>query len=300
MFALLAFSLLFSHRPGLAARNPTNLHPNHPWVMQYEDDSCRLIRSFGAGNEAVVLTLSRYGPGDDFNLAIAGEPVRLRRNNAPLRLQFGEYEKQQKLRYFSGTFGERPALIGKNSLRISPLTKAEKSLLNKRKSKWDEAKLSPIAKQRYKLAEHLKISRQSRFSIILETGPLDKPFAAMDKCVDEMMAQWGIDTEKHKTLSQQVKLIGKPPRIVYPSDMLWRGQAAILQFRLSVNSIGKASDCHIQKTTRPREFDDAVCNKLVRLAKFEPALDANGEPIASYWRSTVVFDIPEYRKSGGP
>jgi TonB family protein len=65
-----------------------------------------------------------------------------------------------------------------------------------------------------------------------------------------------------------------------------------VHFRLSVDARGKVSDCHIQRSTRPEGFDEAVCEVLMHRARFKPALDAEGKPMASYYINTVRFIIP--------
>jgi hypothetical protein len=119
---------------------------------------------------------------------------------------------------------------------------------------------------------------------------------SLDKCIDELLTHWGIDVEKHKNLKRSPVPAQNPGRWIYssdyPMDMLQIGQPALVEFRLSVSEDGKPTACHIQATTRPKEFDDAVCKSLLRRAAFEPALDSEGKPIASYWRSRVRFQIP--------
>lgn len=74
--------------------------------------------------------------------------------------------------------------------------------------------------------------------------------------------------------------------------MLMQGQPAIVEFRLSVGADGAPLSCHIQSTTRPKEFDEAVCGSLMKRARFSPALDAEAKPMTSYYRNTVRFQIP--------
>lgn len=73
--------------------------------------------------------------------------------------------------------------------------------------------------------------------------------------------------------------------------MLRQGKRAIVHFRLNVDAAGQPTACHIQQSTRPKAFDDAVCKAIMRNARFDPALDAEGQPVASYWLNSVVFHI---------
>ena len=74
-------------------------------------------------------------------------------------------------------------------------------------------------------------------------------------------------------------------------SMLRDGYEGIVNFRLLVDQAGKPTDCEVQRSTRPKEFDDAVCRAAMRRAEFEPALDAQGKPVPSYWIATVNFRI---------
>jgi hypothetical protein len=38
-------------------------------------------------------------------------------------------------------------------------------------------------------------------------------------------------------------------------------------------------------------FDEHACKTSMRYARFEPALDANGVPVASFFMTTVVYQV---------
>ena len=122
------------------------------------------------------------------------------------------------------------------------------------------------------------------------------PLAALDKCADDLLTSWGLDAEKHKNLRQEAKPMKSPGKWIvssdYPLDMLMAGQPALVNFRLNIGTDGIPVSCHIQTTTRPKEFDKAVCKSVMRRARFSPALDAQGQPIATYFQSAVRFQLP--------
>lgn len=278
-----------------SGKEPLVLKPASAWHVDYADDRCRLAREFGAGEEQTYLFMDRYGPDDYFRLTIAGKPVKTNIEKAEATLQFGPGEQEQQLYFLNGNLGTMPALIFTNRARISAPTEAERAALkNADESTW--INIAPISEDRQKAVKYLKIGKPLRRATILETGSMRGPFAALGKCVDNLMTTWGIDTEKHKMLKSRVKPQQSPGRWVvstdYPLDMLRSGQSAIVEFRLSVGADGKPTACHIQSTTRPKEFDDAVCKSVMRRAQFDPALDADGKPLASFYRNTVRFQIP--------
>lgn len=295
-FVVATFALLLWSHPASAAKDPIYLEPSSQWILRYEDDACKLIRTFGEDENKVVVVMSRYGPGDPFNLTLAGKPVKVNRNRRDIKIQFGAHEGLQKIQYMSGTMSDLPALIILDKVRIAAPTAAEKAARDNWKPDSNPVTFGEIDDHRYTAAEYLLVNRPHKAPVYLVTGSLGKPFAAFSNCIDELLSHWGIDVEKHKNLSRSVTPLKSPARWVrpkdYPVQMLRQGRQAIVEFRLSVGPDGKATQCHIQQSTRPQEFDDAVCKSLLKRAEFDPALDADGNPIASFWRNTVQFQIP--------
>ncbi len=132
--------------------------------------------------------------------------------------------------------------------------------------------------------------------IRLKTGPLKKPFAAFDACMDELVHHWGVDVTRYKTRLNGPKPANSPLSWVTPSDYptkaLRTGQQAIVNFRLSIDADGKVSDCYIQAATQGDGFQEAVCSKITKRAQFEPARDASGTAMAGYYIGAVRFELP--------
>lgn len=278
-----------------SAKEPLSLKPSSAWHVDYADDRCRLARQFGTGDDLVLLFMDRYGPDQSFRLMLAGKPVRSYQEKADAYVQFGPSEAEQKLYYFAGNLSKLPALIFTNRTRLAGPSEAELiAIKNAGPSEWID--LAPIAEERQKAVKYLKVGKPLRRPVMLETGGMLGAFKALDTCIDNLMTTWGIDVERHKQLTRRVVPQQSPGKWVvssdYPLDMLRSGQPAIVEFRLSVDVGGKATACHIQSTTRPKEFDDAVCKSVMRRASFDPALDAQGKPLASFYRNTVRFQIP--------
>ena len=279
----------------LAAQPDLQLKHSSPWHVDYAEDRCRLMRQFGDSDDMVYAIFDRYGPGERFRLTIAGKPMRTWAESGVATIRFGPKESEQKLNFYQGNLGKLPALLFQAQARLAPPSPAEQSLIDNRKdSEWID--LAPIDQIREAAIQTLTITKPLRRTVVLEIGPMRKPFEALGKCVDNLMTSWGIDTEKHKLLMRPVKPLKSPGTWVvssdYPLNMISAGQPAIVEFRLSIGTNGIPVSCHIQATTRPKEFDDAVCGSLMRRARFEPALDAQGQPLISFYRNTVRFALP--------
>ena len=292
LFAAFCSLALATQAAAKSNNEPLRLKASSPWNVDYADDRCRLMRKFGEGEELVFAIFDRYGPGEYFRMTIAGRPVKTAIENGEATFEFGPKEGEQKYAFNKGSLGEYPALVFLSQVRLAPPSLLELTAIEKRKNdEWID--LAPVTPEREGAIRNLTINRPLRRAVIMETGPMRKPLEALGKCIDNLMASWGVDVNKHKNLMRKAAPAEDPKRWVvsadYPLKMLAAGQPAIVEFRLSVGIDGKPTACHIQSSTRPKEFDNAVCKSVMRRAQLNPALDSEGKPIASYYRNTVRF-----------
>jgi hypothetical protein len=241
--------------------------------------------------------MSRYDRTDSFRLMIGGKLFD-RQGDRKVTLQFGPNEAEQKALFVAGSLSpEIPAMILADVVWMAPPSEAEMAAFAKSDYS-DKSAIAPMTPERLKAITYLNIGKPLDQHVILQLGRMDRPMAVMDQCVDNLMMTWGIDVEKHKSLARSVRPVGNVGNWIttndYPTKMLAVGQPALIEFRIDVDESGKALACHIQATTRPKEFDDAVCKSIMRRAKFTPALDAENNPIKSYWKNSVRFAIPSY------
>jgi Gram-negative bacterial TonB protein C-terminal len=284
-----------------AKSEPLVLKPTSAWHLDYGKDSCRMARQFGEGDKQVLVIFNRYGPGEPFRLIVSGAPFKVSSPAGIAKVQFGPNEEVQSISYSSGSFDKLPALVFDGSIRIAPLTPAElKIQIETYKLQKSKPYLTydpvPINELRQKAVKYLEIGKSSRQTIRLEIGSMRASLAALEKCSDELTMRWGIDYEKHKNLQQSARPANFPGSWVttndYPSNMITAAQPANVVFRLDISADGKPTGCHIQATTQAKEFDDAVCGSILKRARFTPALDAEGKPIASYYINQVNFRLP--------
>lgn len=58
----------------VAAAQPVRLQPSSPWIVNYADESCRLVRTFGEGKSKTVLEFESEAPGR-MDLLVVGSPL---------------------------------------------------------------------------------------------------------------------------------------------------------------------------------------------------------------------------------
>jgi TonB family protein len=276
-------------------REVVRLQPVEPWNLHYADDSCRLARTFGTGKQQVILVLDQFEPGEWFRVMFVGKLVAARTgfSRSDVAVRFGPNEAPSEEYFTTGSVGDKPALIVNSAIRLAPMTKAEKDAHDESIRRPPHVDPPQIGEAREAAATRLELTKALSHDLILETGPMAKPLAGLRECAWDTVKSWGLDVEQQKRLTR--KAYSRRPAYEwfsaddYPSNMVRGGYQGIVNFRIIVDEKGNPTSCHIQESTRPKEFDEAVCKAVLKRARFEPALDAQGKPVPSYWRQTVRF-----------
>ena len=300
----LAGSALAASAADKSGPEPLTLKPASEWNLDYAADKCRLARAFGTGDEQVIFFIERYDPGDAFFLLVSGKPL-ARFSEERAKLAFGPdgYETAHPL--LDGKLGEQPAFMtsGMTLVEVPGTEENHKSSrtrsnYNRFSDSLDDADvlLQALTPEQEAAINWFEVSQRGMRPIRLSLGTMGKPMAAMRACIDELIGHWGIDVAAHRTLTRAVTPKTSPADWIgyrdYPTNLLAKGAQGLVQFRLLVGVDGKPTDCFIQESTRPKGFDDAVCAAMMKRARFDPALDKDGKPIKSYWRTSVRFQMP--------
>lgn len=283
-----------------AAEEPLRLPPSSTWHLDYAEDSCRLARRFGEGDRSILLAMDRFEPGDQFRLTLIGRPLRRARAGRDATLRFGPAELEQSEEFLEATTGDRPTMIFRRELRIAPLTESERQRMRtlEERGEFHLFELPPVDPSRERAVEYLQVEAPGISPIVLETGSLGVAFDGFRQCIDELLTHWGIDVEKHRSRTRKAFPTRPLASLIsywdYPDRALARREQAMVHFRLIVDAQGGVSGCHVQRATQGDEaFRQAVCDTFTRRARFEPALDAEGNPMASYYVGTVHFRIEQ-------
>lgn len=272
------------------------LAPSSPWNVHFDDDSCRLARFFGEGNQKTLFYIERYAPGDSFSLVVAGKPLSKGTGRGKTMLQFGSDFAESERNFTLGNVGDfKPALIF-GSMTFDPAVSAQDDFMAAETQKEPDVFGQSISPDREAGITWIKFQNPGGKPVYLDTGSLADPLKVMRNCTDDMLKNWGIDLAAHAEIAKLPVPKSDPGRWLlprdYPTQLLKNGYQSLVQVRLSVNPLGEPSACHIQKSTRPEEFDKAVCDGLMRRASFDPAVTKSGEAIVSFWRTSVRFILP--------
>jgi hypothetical protein len=274
-----------------AAKEPPLLEPSGPWMMNYADDSCHLARAYGTGDDAIIIEFRQFAPSRVFELLIAGKKLKAGRAR-PLTTQFEPNGKPRK--HPSSLQGKLAdgRVVFETSVRL-PDDEYDTDDPDESGHDWkaDFESLAPLEANHDAEARitQLRISGPLFQDVRFRLGPLDKPLDAMRACLDELLTHWGIDAAAHHSLTRRAVPTSDPGRWLgpadYPTELLKKNESGVVHMRLMVDAQGKPTKCVVQ--TGGSEFDKVTCALLMRRARFSPALDAQGKPIASYYTNSV-------------
>lgn len=269
------------------ATDEVRLAPASQWRLHYAENGCRLLRKFGTGEHEVTLYVEQYPPASEFMMVVAGEPVEDVSRNLKTHIQFGPNYREQEVEVLRGTSDDLGLALA--IPQVSPDSRGEENADGgaslEASSDFRNLVTGFIATQGQ--ASWLSLSaRDTR--LVLETGSWAEPFEAMNKCTTALLTHWGLDAEKHRRLTRAVQPLNLKEvtaRLLTNHD----GLLGTVQFRVIVDETGKVADCNVVQSTRPADLDEQVCQTIQRTAEFEPALDAQAQPVKSYYRTSAIF-----------
>jgi periplasmic protein TonB len=79
----------------------------------------------------------------------------------------------------------------------------------------------------------------------------------------------------------------------YPSRALQQEREGTTGFRVTVGPNGRVTDCQISSSSGHPDLDQATCTNVQRRARFDPALDGNGQPTTGTYSNRVRWQIPK-------
>lgn len=270
------------------------LEPAVPWTVDFAEHSCAVRRVFGGEDQQVYVEMRQFSPGGLLQLIVASDDFgrRLRNIETTFMPDTSPDDEHQGAMPLSTTdFGEGFVT------QVTLLSSSQIEVLRQE----SEAGIfygyeDEDVYRREAEIEGLLIENAFRRPLYLQTGSMHDLMNVMRQCMDSLIASWGLDLEAHQTLTRYVQprnmeIWSRALSERYPRSQLRNGEQAVVRIRLMVSSDGTATDCVIQNSMNEEEFDELACELLLENARFDPALDANGDPMDSFWVTSVIYRI---------
>jgi hypothetical protein len=287
----------------IGAGAPARLQPSSQWIVDYADNSCRMVRSFGEGDSKVIMLLESASPGD-VDLVLTGKPLKSEREEIVLKF-LPHQEPTSKGRPV--TAKGQPGILFSNLELLPPdeaakMAAARAERIAKPNVRPPATDLADRLERRSKEAEFAETATEMELGtrpgrpVILETGELGKPMKAFDQCSRDSLRDWGVDPDLEDKIVRPVWLANNGRWISgddYPAKMLDEGQQSEVKVRLLVDAAGRVTKCTSLSHFRLPEFNKLVCDKITSNAKFAPAELADGTKVPSYYTVHIVFRIAD-------
>lgn len=267
-----------------AAEDALVLKPSSPWNLDYGEESCRLGRTFGEGENKVLLIFLKYAPGTSMEVMASGVPLSAKRSRS-FTYSFDPAEEIEEKRPLFGDLESGGTIWQFSGKLIPPATfeKLQEANASQADFRVEEGRAADATKS-------MTFNVGGAAPVVLETGGLGDVLSAMDGCLDDLVSSWGYDPEIQKSIAKEPEAQGDMSKwLDYPTLPLRRGVSGSVRYRLAIDEKGRLSDCIIQSNYSDPKFGEEVCNRFMRRARYEPARNAQGEGVSSYVASSVVF-----------
>ena len=267
------------------------LAPTSGWTLDFGQERCSLIREFGDADDKIRLQIDSFGPTPGYQVMISGTLV-AGSDAAPIsefRVGYSpDTGEREQMSMIVGKFA------GENAVSFGP------GFLPQATSAYAAA----LEFQRSITAITVDFRRGKAFR--LDTGSMAAPFAGMRKCVDDLVASWGVDPAVQRAVTRPPVLVDLPEgytrvKVDLQDDRpgyterryqaIARAQARnasglvpragyVAPVRVMIDATGQPTACVAQVASASEAYKRSVCETFA--GPYQPALDAEGRPVASF------------------
>ncbi|MEO1324707.1 MAG: energy transducer TonB [Pseudomonadota bacterium] len=306
----IAASILVSSSPALAkdvfpnefaaGKKSVALQPAAKWTLLKSEESCQLTRRFGEEDNLHVLSIVQSAPGNTFSLTAAGPAFKYYRTGKPISL--GMQSDAPMVEFELPPTGEY-AGVGR-AIILSSVIIADPNTPDADRLGISSPVDSDAPQERVQLSAQLNMDEAAKIervvfgrrgkAISFETGTLTSAFGALNACTSEKLMNWGLDPQKHQTFTPaklvNERAVGEFLESRYSHSARVRGEQAIFRVRVNVEKDGRVSECAVNAMTTTDKIVSPACDAM-EIATFEPALDAEGNPMRSFYSTTISYRI---------
>jgi len=266
---LAATALILSGTPATAA--DLHLAPASPWQVDAAPDLCRLSRDYAAGDERITLRLEQFRPSSFVQAVVITDHVVRAESLARFKVRLGRTPP-----FRSAAF----PLILPDGRKAMQLNFAFAKPTDASAWTWPaDATLAAI--------DEIEFAAPVMGTLVFQTRTLANAMVEMRKCGEDMIRGWGFDPAEQAALSRQVEPIGATYKWLRFEDFKdlppAPGQLDHLVLRINVDTAGKPTACHVARSYSDPAVAARSCPAVMQRARFTPALDAAGKPVASFW-----------------
>jgi hypothetical protein len=260
------------------------------WSLDFGAESCQLARAFTNGSDQISLALERNRADNQVRMILVGNAVNPFRTADEIGYRYLPAADQRSARYIrsetsdgQGYFNFGTVFIGPNPFAAPP--SADFAAPYNRAAELDYAAGITAIEFTEGLTQPIR----------LETGSLRGAVTVLQECMDDLLANWGLDKAQHQTMTRRAMPAG-PAFEWLPSGIVGFGDFAAFggaqnPFRVMVSAEGRPTSCTAHWVSLAARQNERICAGIMENGTFTPALDAAGAPMASYWMVDYMFGL---------
>ncbi len=236
---------------------PIEASPSSNWFADFKDDTCAIRREFESAEHRFQIGLERRSISTSGALFVIAENLRA---------------QKRKPRVFSKTSG-----FDLSSDNYSRLENGD----------WSGASL-PVSTEEFEglrtqdSAPDVLVENTFRHRVQLRVSGWNQALKVLDQCLEQVWIAQGLDPEVQRNLSRR---LSEPLSYNFMTPILRKFHTTARRgefgMRLIVGPDGKVSQCSTLSGLENSEFEEYACNRTIENARFEPALDQDGNPVTS-------------------
>lgn len=260
------------------------------WQLEEADEECRIARVFTNGDQQIALALERNRADPLVRVVLVTNALSFYRTAEELGYTFQPSGEHRAARYITAEMadGQHYYNLG-NVLLAAPGTPPPPP--GTPQPVYDRAAEQAFAAGITAIEFNEGLTQPVR----LETGSLRAAITALQACQDDLMRTWGLDWERHQTMTRRAAPEGRASDWI-PAGTIGFGNFASLSagrnpFRVMVSAEGQPTACSAMWVSLDASKNERVCNAIMQHGRFLPALDAAGQPMASYWIVDYLFGL---------
>lgn len=137
-------------------------------------------------------------------------------------------------------------------------------------------------------AEQVGVSGERLGTLTARLPGLVKVFGALRKCEDALAMKWGKPRTWATPAIEKTDVRSLIVSDDYPAKLIEQGIDGSASVLLRLDETGKVVGCFGHEVEGSKIFAALVCAVAMKRGRFEPARDASGKPVASYYMTPTV------------
>jgi len=243
------------------------LQPTGKWVVDYAADQCILSRNFGTDGHPLTLAFEKVPLTESVGVYVIRTSKRADMNSGKGRIDPpGDERKPANFLAYS---------VAKGDLRMIA-SGVDQSVVR------DAARNTKMA-----------INFPGEVDEVFAVPNLASAFAALDDCALDLGRSWGIPIDQQRLVATPAMPAQPLNKVFSPDDYPAAAQKADemgrIKVRVAVDASGRATACTLSRPSGIKSLDEATCRVLMKRTQYQPARDAQGHPVASYFVTTVAW-----------